>query len=166
MTLFLIQPGTPDAVKKSIFRRINTGGLVLNDQEIRNAMANPLIRTYLEELATDAYLKKTIGDQSRRMVDQEMVLRFKCGNQTSRYSVPKTFWKVQISLKSVLKNLVKGFELGAADYVKKPFESAELLVRIKTHDDQYKIDTLFFNYFPISPDNCELYNPKKFRRYT
>lgn len=76
VTLFLIQPGTPDAVKYSIFRRINTGGLVLNDQEIRNAMAQPKIRTYLEELANDEFLVKAIGDQSRRMVDQEMVLRY------------------------------------------------------------------------------------------
>ncbi len=76
VTLFLIQPGTPDPVKYSIFRRINTGGLVLNDQEIRNAMANPAIRSYLEELASYEYLKKTIGDQSRRMTDQELVLRY------------------------------------------------------------------------------------------
>lgn len=76
VTLFLIQPGTPEAVKYSIFRRINTGGLVLNDQEIRNAMAKPGIREYLERLAKDEFLIKAIGDQSRRMVDQEMVLRF------------------------------------------------------------------------------------------
>lgn len=76
VTLFLIQPGTPEAVKYSIFRRINTGGLVLNDQEIRNAMAKPALRDYLENLAGDEYLKKTIGDQTRRMVDQEMVLRY------------------------------------------------------------------------------------------
>lgn len=76
VTLFLIQPGTPEAVKYSIFRRINTGGLVLNDQEIRNAMARPKIRAYLEDLANDGFLIKAIGDQSRRMVDQEMVLRY------------------------------------------------------------------------------------------
>jgi hypothetical protein len=76
VTLFLIQPGTPEAVKYSIFRRINTGGLVLNDQEIRNAMAKPGIRIYLEKLAEDEFLIKAVGDQSRRMVDQEMVLRF------------------------------------------------------------------------------------------
>lgn len=76
ITLFLIQPGTPDAVKYSIFRRINTGGLVLNDQEIRNAMAKPKVRDYLSHLAQNEFLIKTIGDQSRRMVDQEMVLRY------------------------------------------------------------------------------------------
>lgn len=76
ITLFLIQPGTPEAVKYSIFRRINTGGLVLTDQEIRNAMAKPVLREYFEKLAGDDYLKKTIGDQTKRMVDQELVLRF------------------------------------------------------------------------------------------
>ncbi len=76
LTLFLIQPGTPETVKYSIFKRINTGGVVLNDQEIRNAMTKPEIRRFLEDLADDEYLKKTIGDQSRRMVDQEMALRF------------------------------------------------------------------------------------------
>ncbi|MDY0223263.1 MAG: DUF262 domain-containing protein [Desulfobacterium sp.] len=76
VTLFLIQPGTPEAVKYSIFRRINTGGLVLNDQEIRNAMAKPAVRKYLGALVADDFLIKTIGDQSRRMVDQEMVLRY------------------------------------------------------------------------------------------
>jgi len=76
ITLFLIQPGTPEAVKYSIFRRINTGGLVLTDQEIRNAMAGPDVRKYLEKLACDEFLIKTVGDQSRRMVDQEMALRY------------------------------------------------------------------------------------------
>lgn len=76
LTLFLIQKGTPEEVKYSIFRRINTGGLTLTDQEIRNAMAKPETRECLECLAQDEYLKKTIGDQSRRMVDQELALRF------------------------------------------------------------------------------------------
>ena len=76
VTLFLIQPGTPDEVKYSIFRRINTGGLVLNDQEIRNAMISEKTRELLSKLALDEYFKKTMGDRSKRMVDQELVLRF------------------------------------------------------------------------------------------
>jgi hypothetical protein len=76
VTLFLIQPVTPPNVKYSIFRRINTGGLVLTDQEIRNAMAKPEIREFLKRLAADEYLIKTVGDQSKRMLDQELVLRF------------------------------------------------------------------------------------------
>ena len=76
ITLYLIQPGTPDNVKYSVFRRINTGGLVLNNQEIRNALAKPRERKFLQELAEDENLVRTMGDQSKRMVDQELVLRF------------------------------------------------------------------------------------------
>ena len=76
ITLFLIQKGTPEAVKYSVFRRINTGGLVLNDQEIRNAMAKPSIRKWIEELAKDKCLINIFGDRSERMMDQELVLRF------------------------------------------------------------------------------------------
>jgi len=76
ITLFLIQPGTPNNVKYSVFRRINTGGLVLNNQEIRNALAKPKERKFLEDLAKDENLVRTMGNQSKRMVDQELVLRF------------------------------------------------------------------------------------------
>ncbi len=76
ITLFIIQPGTPEEVKYSIFRRINTGGLVLNDQEIRNAMAPQSLREYIGKLAQNEHLICTMGDQSKRMIDQELVLRF------------------------------------------------------------------------------------------
>ncbi len=76
VTLFLIQPGTPKEVKFSLFRRINTGGLYLNDQEIRNAMTKPSIRNWLDGLSHDEFLIKTIGDQSKRMKDKELILRF------------------------------------------------------------------------------------------
>ncbi len=76
ITLFQIMPGTPDEVKYSVFRRINTGGLVLNSQEIRNALANPRVREYLQNLSEDENLVRTMGDQSKRMLDQELVLRF------------------------------------------------------------------------------------------
>jgi hypothetical protein len=76
VTTYLIRPGTPLDVKYSIFRRINTGGLTLNNQEIRHAMAKSREKNFLKELTEDVYLKKTMGDQSRRMVDQELALRF------------------------------------------------------------------------------------------
>jgi len=76
VTLFLIQSGTPDEVKFSIFRRVNTGGLMLNFQEIRNALTSQRLRNYLRELAGDPYMKKTIGAKTKRMQDQELVLRF------------------------------------------------------------------------------------------
>lgn len=38
-----------------------------------------------------------------------------------------------ISAKNETEDLVKGFEVGAVDYVTKPFQSAELLSRVRTH---------------------------------
>ena len=50
-------------------------------------------------------------------------------NDPSLKNIPVIF----LTGKTETTDLVKGFELGAADYVTKPFESAELLARIKTH---------------------------------
>ena len=76
VSLYLILPGTETEVKYSIFRRINTGGLTLNNQEIRNAMATPREREFLKDLTKNENFIATIGDQSKRMADQELVLRF------------------------------------------------------------------------------------------
>ncbi len=38
-----------------------------------------------------------------------------------------------VTAKSETENVVKGFELGAVDYVTKPFQTEELLARVRTH---------------------------------
>lgn len=76
VTVYMIKPGMPEEVKYSVFRRINTGGLTLNNQEIRNALAKPVDRDFLEELASNELMPRMLGDLSKRMRDQELVLRF------------------------------------------------------------------------------------------
>ena len=76
VTTYQIRPTTPTNVKYSIFQRINTGGLTLNNQEIRHAMAKPRERDFLKKCAESQHLILTMGDQSKRMNDQEHVLRF------------------------------------------------------------------------------------------
>jgi hypothetical protein len=76
VTVYLIKQSTPTDVKYSVFRRINTGGLTLNNQEIRNAMAKEKDRGLLQEVAAYPLMEKLMGNLSKRMLDQELVLRF------------------------------------------------------------------------------------------
>ena len=74
----IIDPGTPEDVMFNIFHRINTGGITLNGQEIRNALHPGPVRQFLKTLAqTEQFLRatdKTIKPD--RMADRECVLRF------------------------------------------------------------------------------------------
>lgn len=78
VTVFLIQPGTPDEVKFNIFRRINTGGLPLSPQEIRHALnQGPAADLLLRLATTPEFLKATDGGiRDDRMTDRECALRF------------------------------------------------------------------------------------------
>lgn len=76
VTVYLIKARTPVEVKYSVFQRINTGGLTLNKQEIRNAMAKKADRDLLQEVSQHVLMQKLMGDLSKRMLDQELVLRF------------------------------------------------------------------------------------------
>ncbi len=78
VTLHLIQPGTPPEVKFNIFRRVNTGGMVLTPQEIRHALNQGPVTTLLNDLAqSKEFLEATAHSvPTDRMVDREFVLRF------------------------------------------------------------------------------------------
>lgn len=77
-TQIAIEQGTPRNVKFMIFRRINTGGVNLNDQEIRHALFEGPARDFLHDLGqSEAFITAT-NDMvdSMRMEDRECVLRF------------------------------------------------------------------------------------------
>ncbi len=78
LNAYLVNPSTPKNVKFNIFKRINTGGLVLESQEIRNALYQGQAADFLLKMsqmkefivATDHSVK------SDRMLDREFCLRY------------------------------------------------------------------------------------------
>lgn len=76
-TFTIINPGTPEEVKRNIFKRINTGGEGLKPQEIRNALYAGKATELLKNLATSpAFIKATTSSvRSNRMESYEVVLR-------------------------------------------------------------------------------------------
>ena len=77
MATYQIEPQTPKEVRYSIFNRINTGGLKLNAQEIRQALNQKgiAVKFLRQQVATDVF-KKVVAIKTERMLDHELALRF------------------------------------------------------------------------------------------
>lgn len=74
---YQIEAQTPKEVRYSIFNRINTGGLSLNAQEIRQALNQKGKGVdFLKNICEDQVFKKVVGISSKRMADRELALRF------------------------------------------------------------------------------------------
>lgn len=121
----VISPSTPSGVMFNIFLRINTGGVPLNSQEIRNALTPRHVREYLKELAqSEEFLRATGNSISpRRMADRECVLRFLAFHMDSwrKYSANAT------DLNTYLNNAMKkvsGFNMEERELFAADFKSA------------------------------------------
>lgn len=75
---FVIDYRSPEALKFDLFRRLNTGGKALNDQEIRNCLSRPQLQALLKEMVSVKEFSLATNDSvnDARMAAQEMALRF------------------------------------------------------------------------------------------
>ena len=78
ITSYIIAAATPKILKFNVFKRINTGGLTLTTQEIRNALyqgyATKLVKNLADLRSFKIATSYTISEE--RMLDQEFVTRF------------------------------------------------------------------------------------------
>jgi hypothetical protein len=77
LSFTVINPDTPEEVKRNIFKRINTGGMPLTSQEIRHALYQGESTLLLEKLVENEYFLNAVDfiDDSR-MTGRELILRF------------------------------------------------------------------------------------------
>lgn len=79
LTVYLIEPGTPSEVKYNIFERVNTGGLPLNPQELRQAMNPGKAIKILKKLANLPEFERVTNlsnKKKQRMDHYEFILGF------------------------------------------------------------------------------------------
>ncbi|MEA2099896.1 MAG: DUF262 domain-containing protein [Campylobacterota bacterium] len=78
LSIFVIQPPTPERVKFDIFDRVNRGGTQLNNQEMRNALYRGNSTKLLKELSELEIFKRATNKKlsSKRMKDRFLILRF------------------------------------------------------------------------------------------
>lgn len=70
-----------------IFERLNTGGVKLSPQEIRNCIYHGEFQKVIEQLSNDANFQKYFAIEPKRKKDQEIILRlFSLANNYSEYS--------------------------------------------------------------------------------
>lgn len=76
-TFTIIEAGTPEVVRRNIFKRINTGGMPLTPQEIRHALYQGESTILLEQLSTNKYFIRAVSSSidDSRMGAREMILR-------------------------------------------------------------------------------------------
>lgn len=78
LSFTIINPDTPEKVKRNIFKRINTGGMRLSAQEIRHALYQGDSTVLLKDLVGSAEYKKVMGAavKDNRMAGRELLLRY------------------------------------------------------------------------------------------
>lgn len=110
---FELSSGSSD-MRFIVFERLNTGGIKLNDMEIRNCLYRGSLNTLIKELSTNSDFKNAINQKGleKRMHDRALVLRFLAFYE-------KTHIKCTFGLKKFLNDYLE-------DYAKKETSAVKI----------------------------------------
>jgi len=78
LNVYTVEKGTPEAVVYNIFKRINTGGIPLEPEEIRHALYRGKATELVEKLASSSAFRVATGGtiSNQRMLDCEYITRY------------------------------------------------------------------------------------------
>lgn len=78
LNVYTVEKGTPEAVVYNIFKRINTGGIPLESEEIRHALYRGKATELVEKLAISPQFRRATGGtiSNQRMLDCEYITRY------------------------------------------------------------------------------------------
>ena len=134
-------------IKYEVFQRLNTGGVKLNAQEIRNSAFPGLLNDKILDLSEEKHFQKLLGIKSKvksriyqEMKDAELILRF--------FALRKNWKTYPGGLKNILDNYLdenKGLKEDSVDNLESEFKATLELAEIV-----FGTDGLFRRWIPQS----------------
>ena len=113
LTTFELARTTPKDLMFLIFERLNTGGMALNDMEIRNCLYRGGLNNLLKDLAENTDFKTCISQAGieKRLTDRTLVLRFLAFYE-------RTYTKARKGLKSFFNEFFQTYRNPTPDKIK------------------------------------------------
>jgi hypothetical protein len=110
---FELSKNTKPEMRFLIFERLNTGGVTLNDMEIRNCLYRGEINSLLKELAESDDFKSCINQKGldKRMQDRALILRYLAFYE-------KTYLKAKKGLKAFFNEFLETYQHAPEDKLK------------------------------------------------
>lgn len=126
---FELAPRTPKDLMFIIFERLNTGGIKLNDMEIRNCLFRGKLNILIKELALNQDFITAINQKNiaKRMADRNLVLRFLAFYERTPYKAKQGLKKFLNEFFETYRNVS---DSKAKEYEKKFKKSMRAIVTI------------------------------------
>jgi len=157
--IYKILPGTPTDVKFNIFKRINTGGLILEAQEIRHALFQGKPSNFVTEMAkTKEFLQATeYKIATHRMLDRDFVNRFLCFYLfgTENYGTKEYGQDLDTFMSKAMASIYDKTEC-ELDEIREDFKQSMILSKVIFGREAFR--KVYYKYSKLPPINKALFD--------